>query len=117
MSDSALKLETLAQEFKAWRGNSRHRAYPKQFWDEIKTLSQNYSASDIAKALGINQEFLRQKLRNDPPEFIPVHLKTFYSIVSMDFRTAFNEHPITVRFQSDHEQLARLIIFLSDHHQ
>lgn len=113
MTDSNITLDTLAQNFKAWRGSCRHRAYPKQFWEDINLLSKDYAISDIAKALGINVAFLRQKLKNKAHKFAPVHLKSFYSIVALDFFTPCNERPITVRFQSDHDQLVQLIIALS----
>jgi hypothetical protein len=113
MTDSDLTLETLAQNFKAWKGTQQHRAYPRQFWEDINLLSKHYSISDIAQALGINATFLRQKLRKKSHKFAPVHLKTFYSIASLEFFTAFSERAMTVRFQTDHEQLVRMIISLS----
>jgi hypothetical protein len=113
MTDSNLTLESLAQNFKAWRGDRPHRSYPKQFWEDIRTLSKQHSISEIAKALGINVAFLRQKIKKKSIEFAPVELKTFYSITSIDFFTNLSDRPMTVRFQSDHEQLASLILALS----
>ena len=40
MAHSEITLETLAQNFKAWRGNNHHLAYPKQFWKDIIFLSR-----------------------------------------------------------------------------
>jgi hypothetical protein len=113
MKDSDVSLENLAKNFKAWKGNRHHLAYPKQFWEEIKLLSEHHSISDIAQALDINAGFLRQKLQKKTQKFAPVHLKTFYSIVSLDFFTALSDRAMTVRFQSDHEQLVLLIASLS----
>lgn len=117
MAHSEITLETLAQNFKAWRGNNHHLAYPKQFWKDIIFLSKSHSISDIAQALGINEAFLRQKLKKKSHKFAPVHLKTFYSIASLDFFTALNERAMTVRFQADHEQLVHLIATLSSYKQ
>jgi hypothetical protein len=113
MIESNVSLDTLAQNFKAWRGSSRHRAYPKQFWEDINLLSQHHSISDIAKALDINEVFLRQKMKKKAFKFAPVQLKSFYSIVALDFFTDYSDRAMTVRFQADHEQLVNLIASLS----
>ena len=115
MKDSELTLDVFAKQFKAWRGDRRHVPYPKQFWENIHQLSKKYSIHDIAQALEINASFLRDRLRNKPHKFAPVHLKTFYSIATLEFFTVLSERPIVVRFQSDHEQLVQLILALSSH--
>ena len=52
MNDSKFTLDTLAQEYKNWRGVRHHVSYPKQFWEDIRHLSKEHSIDEIAKALG-----------------------------------------------------------------
>ena len=115
MNDSELTLDILAKQFKAWQGDCKRVSYPKQFWEDIQQLSKQYPISDIAQALEISADFLRDRLRKRSYKFAPVYIQTFCNVVALEFFTTFNERPITVRFQSDHVQLAQLILCLLSH--
>jgi hypothetical protein len=103
-------LDILANKFKEWRGNRRHCQYPKQFWDEIQLVSQNYPIPVIAKALNISASYLRHKLVNSPKPltFAPVNVTSFSPSVSIEFTDSCCR-VMKVKFEATPDQLVNMI--------
>lgn len=107
-------LEVLAKKFKEWRGDRRHYRYPQHFWDDIGLLVKHYPLPVIAKAFGINYQYLRKKFDNDSESltFVPVTVTSSTSPVSIEFVDR-NSCLMTIRFQANSEQLIHMIQSLS----
>jgi hypothetical protein len=108
------ELEIFANQFKEWRGNRQHIQYPKSFWDKARELSKHFSIVSIAKACGINPNYLRYKLpaKPKPLSFTQVQVASSQSQVAIEFINS-NSCTMTVRFQADHMQLTQMLLSLS----
>jgi hypothetical protein len=107
-----LDIDILAQKFKEWRGNRRYYRYPTHLWDHIQRLADHHSIPVIAKAFGINAQYLRKKLDKNSKSITFTPVTVISPPVSIEF---FDRHSrlITIRFQANSEQLIYMIQSLS----
>ncbi len=113
-------LEIFAVKFKEWRGGRRYLRYPTHFWEEIRDLIHHYDIEVVAQAIGVNPSYLRYKFRKRKQSksitFAPIQVTLFPCTASIEF-TDKNARPMTVRFQTDANQLIQMIDSLCGHHK
>lgn len=113
-------LEVFAVKFKEWRGDRRYLRYPAHFWEEIKHLIHHYDVEVVAKTIGVNSSYLRHKFHKKKQSksitFAPVQVTSFPCTASIEFIDK-NARPMTVRFQTDANQLTQMIDSLCGHHK
>ena len=107
-------LEAFAEKFKAWRGDRRHRQYPKHFWDEIRNLAKLYPVPIIAQTINVNPFYLKFKLGSKKKKltFIPLKVSSNSLQATIEF-TNHHSRSMIVRFQANHEQLVNMILSLA----
>lgn len=108
-------LEVLASKLKEWRHDHPKGPYPKHFWEEIIRLAKQHHILTLAETLGISLNYLQQKLSKKSKQLTltPVQVSSFAASVSIEFIDC-HSRPMIVHFQANCEQLAHMILMLSD---
>jgi hypothetical protein len=96
-------LDSVAEEFKKWRGSLSYCRYPQHLWDKAHKLTEHYPLKIIASALGINVQYLKSKFshREKPIAFASVQVTSLPPSVKIEFKQ--------MTFQVSHEQLGPII--------
>ena len=57
-------LQTIAAEFKQWKGDLPYCRYPIELWNKAYRLTEQYPLQTIASALGMTVRYLERKFSN-----------------------------------------------------
>jgi hypothetical protein len=79
MQENLLSLDDVKTHFEHWRATrtKQRERIPQSLWDEVKTLIDRYSLSEITTALRINTSQIKDNLKiNTKINFIEAHIDT-----------------------------------------
>jgi len=79
MQENLLSLDDVKMHFEHWRTTrtKQRERIPQSLWDEVKTLLDRYSLSDITTALPINTRPIKDNLKiNTKINFAEAHIDT-----------------------------------------
>ena len=82
MQENLLSLDDVKMHFEHWRATrtKQRERIPHSLWDEVKTLIDRYSLSDITTALRINTNQIKDNLKIDTKiNFAEAHIDTLNS--------------------------------------
>ncbi len=83
MQENLLSLDDVKTHFEHWRTTriKQRERIPQSLWDEVKTLLDRYSLSDITAALRINTSQIKDNLKiNTKINFAEAHIDTSNSL-------------------------------------
>jgi hypothetical protein len=81
-------LESIAAEFKKYKGNLSYCRYPAHLWDKVYQLAGQHSLQSIAIALGMSIPYLERKFakRAKPITFTSVQVTNLPESVKIEFK-------------------------------
>lgn len=114
MKTSPRSLEQVAQDFHRIRSQKQGRrpCFPKELWQEVFDLAATYYVAEIASALGISAQYLRNRLRKQSKITIgfaqaQILSNKEQSLVELTIKRL--DHPITLRWTGLIKDLPLLI--------
>lgn len=99
MQQELLSLDDVKAHFECWRSTrtKQRERIPPYLWDEVKTLIDRYSLTDITSALRINTGQIKDNLKiNTKINFAEVRIDAFHSLQHSPQSVLEKEHSCSI---------------------